>query len=145
MRVSNQNGAPAANGFHVAIDPEALSLPVSNRPLIVEGAGGLLVPLTRRALLIDVFARWGAPVVLCARTRLGTINHTLLSIEALRRRDIPLIGVALIGDEHPENERIIAMMGAVRVLGRLPHLDPLTPSSLASAFAAAFRQGAFVI
>lgn len=127
------------------IDPHALEIPQASRPLIIEGAGGLMVPLTRSTLLIDVLARWRAPVVLCARTCLGTINHTLLSLEALRRRDIPLLGVALIGDAHPENERIIAAMGAVPVLGRLPHLNPLTPHSLKVAFAAAFRRDAFFI
>jgi dethiobiotin synthetase len=135
----------AAELDDVAIDPAALLLPVSSRPLIVEGAGGLMVPLTRGTLLIDVLARWGAPVVLCARTRLGTINHTLLSIEALRRREIPILGVALIGDAHPENERIIVTLGGTAVLGRLPYLDPLTPSALAAAFAAAFRRDAFLI
>ena len=127
----------------VEIDPDALALPASDRPLVVEGAGGLMVPLTQRTLLIDVIARWRAPVVLCARTRLGTINHTLLSIEALRRRAIPLLGVAFIGDAHPENERIIGSMGQVRVLGRLPLLDPLTPPALAAAFAQAFDRESF--
>jgi dethiobiotin synthetase len=128
----------------VEIDPDALVLPASERPVVVEGAGGLLVPLTRRTLLIDVMARWGAPVVLCARTRLGTINHTLLSIEALRRRAIPLLGVAFLGDAHPENERIIECLGKVPVLGRLPHLDPLTPPALATAFSQAFARESFL-
>jgi dethiobiotin synthetase len=127
----------------VEIDPDALALPASERPLVVEGAGGLLVPLTRRTLLIAVLARWGAPVVLCARTRLGTINHTLLSVEALRLRAIPLLGVAFVGDAHPENERIIGSLGKVPVLGRLPHLDPLTPPALAAAFAQAFDRESF--
>src|SRR6266403_816088 len=74
----------------VVIDPAALVLPKTDGPLVVEGAGGLLVPLTREITYIDIFARWQAPVVLCARTTLGTINHTLLSIEALRARRIPL-------------------------------------------------------
>ena len=76
----------------VEIDAPSLVLPAEapgGRPLIIEGAGGLMVPLTRRTLYIDVFQRWGAPVVLCARTALGTINHSLLSVEALRSRDIP--------------------------------------------------------
>jgi dethiobiotin synthetase len=127
----------------VEIEPEALSLPASDRVVVVEGAGGLLVPLTRRTLLIEVIARWGAPVVLCARTRLGTINHTLLSIEALRRRAIPLLGVAFVGEAHAENERIIGSLGKVPVLGRLPHLDPLTPAALADAFARAFERESF--
>jgi dethiobiotin synthetase len=124
----------------VEIDPDALVLPPSERTLVVEGAGGLMVPLTRRMLLIDVIARWGAPVVLCARTRLGTINHTLLSIEALRRRAIPLLGVAFVGEAHAENERIIGSLGKVPVLGRLPQLDPLTPAALAAAFTQAFER-----
>jgi dethiobiotin synthetase len=128
----------------VAIDPSRLTLPVSTRPVIVEGAGGLLVPLTRRELVIDVLARWGAPTVLCARTRLGTINHTLLSIEALRLRAIPLLGIAYIGDAHAENERIISAFSGVPVLGRLPHVDPLTPSTLHSAFASAFSRESFM-
>jgi dethiobiotin synthetase len=127
----------------VEIDPDALALPATDRPLVIEGAGGLMVPLTRRTLLIDVIARWGAPVVLCARTRLGTINHTLLSIEALRLRAIPLIGVAFVGEAHPENERIIGSLGKVTVLGRLPHLEPLTPAALAAAFAQAFARESF--
>ncbi|MBL8659305.1 MAG: ATP-dependent dethiobiotin synthetase BioD, partial [Rhodospirillales bacterium] len=85
----------------VEIDADAFALPElrgEGRPLIVEGAGGLLVPLTRQSLFIDVFRRWGAPVVLCARTALGTINHTLLSVEALKARAIPLLGIAFIGE-----------------------------------------------
>jgi dethiobiotin synthetase len=116
------------------IDSDSLTPPVSARPLVIEGAGGLLVPVNRRTLFIDVFARWRLPTIVCARTRLGTINHTLLSIEALRRREIPILGVALIGEAHAENERIIAALGEVRILGRLPPLDPLTPSTLREAF-----------
>jgi len=127
----------------VEIDAHGLALPPSDRPLIVEGAGGLMVPLTRQTLLIDVIGGWGAPVVLCARTRLGTINHTLLSIEALRRRAIPLLGVAFVGEAHPENERIVGSLGKVAILGRLPHLDPLTPQTLADAFARAFQPESF--
>ncbi|MEP9348109.1 dethiobiotin synthase [Xanthobacter sp. KR7-225] len=133
----------AAERAGVAIDPAALIPPAAPRPLVIEGAGGLLVPLTREALLIDVFARWGLPVVLCARTALGTINHTLLSLEALRARAIPVLGVAFIGEAHDENARIIAALGKVNVLGRLPRLDPLTPDTLAAAFARAFRRADF--
>jgi dethiobiotin synthetase len=122
----------------ITINPEALVLPKTDSPLVVEGAGGLLVPLTREVAYIDVFASWRAPVVLCARTTLGTINHTLLSIEALRARGIPLLGVAFIGDESAESERIIVEMGHVRRLGRLPYLVPLTGDALRAAFALHF-------
>ncbi|WP_395447252.1 dethiobiotin synthase [Aminobacter sp. UC22_36] len=122
----------------VEIDADALALPATKRPLVVEGAGGLMVPVNRQTLFINVFARWQAPVVLCARTGLGTINHTLLSIEALRGRNIPLLGVAFIGDEIADTQRTIAEMGEVRVLGRLPRLDPLTPETLSAAMHASF-------
>ena len=102
-----------------------------------------MVPLTRQMLFIDVFARWGVPVVLCARTGLGTLNHTLLSLEALQRRAIPILGVALIGDAHPDNERTLAALGRVPILGRLPLLDPLTPQTLQQAFSAAFTREFF--
>src|ERR1700722_19887775 len=104
----------AAERDGIVIDPEALVLPATDRPLVVEGAGGLRVPLTRELTYIDVMARWKAPVVLCARTTLGTINHSLLSIDALRTRNIPIAGIAFIGDENRESERIIADIGQAR-------------------------------
>ena len=128
----------------VEIDTDALALPATARPLVVEGAGGLMVPVNRRTLYIDVFARWAAPVVLCARTGLGTINHTLLSIEALRARSVPLLGIAFIGDEMADTQRTIAEMGNVRVLGRLPRLDPLTNETLAEAMRTSFNAADFL-
>jgi dethiobiotin synthetase len=122
----------------ITIDPQALVLPETDRPLVVEGAGGLLVPLTRETTYIDLFERWQAPVVLCARTSLGTINHTLLSVEAMRARGIALLGVAFIGEENLDSERTITEMGQVRRLGRLPHLAPLTVDTLRAAFARHF-------
>lgn len=123
----------------VTIEPDRLGLPSGTGPLVVEGAGGVLVPLTRQWLYADQFARWGAPVVLVARTALGTINHTLLSLEALRARNVPVLGVAFVGDPVEDSEAIIAARGNVRRLGSLPHLAPLTPAALAAAFAAHFR------
>jgi dethiobiotin synthetase len=120
----------------VSIDPDLLELPATPRPLVVEGAGGLMVPLTREVTYLEMFARWRAPLVLCARTTLGTINHTLLSITALRARDIPLIGVVFIGDANEDSERTIVAMGRTRHLGRLPHLPQLDAGTLRAAFTA---------
>lgn len=117
----------------VTIDPARLMLPSMDGPLVVEGAGGVLVPLSEELLYADMFARWGAPVILCARTALGTINHSLLSIEALRARGVPVLGIVFIGDAHTENERIIPMIGRVQSLGRLPMLPTLNPAALAQA------------
>lgn len=122
----------------VSIEAADLSFPVLPTPLVIEGAGGLMVPLNRRTRFIDIFEQWQLPVILCARTALGTINHTLLSIEALRARAIPLAGVAFIGDEVADTQRTIAEFGDVPQLGRLPHLDPLTPKTLREAMIANF-------
>ncbi|MGX7877234.1 dethiobiotin synthase [Mesorhizobium sp. ORM6] len=129
----------AAELDRVEIDAQALAMPATDRPLVIEGAGGLMVPLNRRTLYIDVFARWCAPVVLCARTALGTINHTLLSVEALRARSIPLLGVVFIGERVVDTQKTISEMGKVRVLGRLPHLSVLTPSTLSAAMQTSFQ------
>ena len=128
--------AAAAEG--VSIDPARLVLPETDAPLIVEGAGGLMVPLTEDTLYINVFARWNAPLILCARTALGTINHTLLSLGAIRARHIPLLGIAFIGEANDESERIIDKFGQAKRLGRLGIVSPLTGDNLARAFAAGF-------
>lgn len=122
----------------VTIEAERLALPEVAGPLVVEGAGGVHVPLSETETYADQFVRWNAPVVLVARTMLGTINHTLLSLEALRARGVSVLGVAFVGDAHDESERIICSLSGTRRLGRLPRLDPLTPASLRAAFAQNF-------
>jgi dethiobiotin synthetase len=125
----------------IDIDPDMLTPP--DGPVVIEGAGGLMVPLTRKVLFVDVFARWQLPLVLCARTSLGTINHTLLSIEAIRARDIPLLGIAFIGDANDESEGIIVEKAGVKRLGRLPPITPLTPGRLAAVFSRTFDKNDF--
>ncbi|WP_295556425.1 dethiobiotin synthase [uncultured Hyphomicrobium sp.] len=129
----------AAEAEGIEISVSKLRLPEIDGPLVVEGAGGLMVPVNRQTLTIDVFASWRLPVILVARTALGTINHSLLSIEALNGRNIPILGIAFVGDEIADTERTIVEMGNVRRLGRLPLLDALTPAKLAETFAAHFR------
>ena len=128
----------------VCIDTESLRAPDSGRtPLIIEGAGGLMVPLSRSKLYVDVFAAWRFPVLLCAPTALGTINHSLLSVEALRNRAIDILGIAFIGDENDDTESTICRIGGVRRLGRLPWLSTLSADTLQAAFAASFRRDDF--
>lgn len=122
----------------VVIDVDRLDPPAA-RPLVIEGAGGALVPLNDGTTFADVFARWGFPVVVVARTSLGTINHSLLTIEALRARGVPILGIAFVGDASEDSEATIARIGTVKRLGRLPLLDPLDRVSLARAFGAQFR------
>ena len=129
--------AARIDGVTIVLD--RLALPQVHGPLVVEGAGGVLVPISETLSMADLFAHWGQPVILCARTALGTINHSLLSVEALRARGVPIAGIAFIGEAHAENERIIPLLAGVPSLGRLPLLDPLSPATLAQAFAAHIR------
>jgi len=122
----------------ISIAAERLALPTGDAPLVVEGAGGVLVPLRQDLLFADVMVRWGLPVVLVARTSLGTINHTLLSIEALRSRGLVLAGVAFVGDGNEESERVIGAISGVARLGRLPWLTPLDAATLRAAMTAHF-------
>ena len=131
----------AAEIDHITIDLAELTPPLGN--LIIEGAGGALVPVTRTTLYADLFARWQIPVIVCARTALGTINHSLLTIEALRSRGAPIHGVAFLGDAVKDSEAIIAEISGVRPLGRLPILDPLTNETLAAAFNSNFDRADF--
>lgn len=124
--------AAEAEGF--TIDPGAITLPNTAAPMVIEGAGGLLVPLNREILYLDLISAWQYPVVLCARTQLGTINHSLLSLRALKAAGCRVVGIAFIGDAEPDVEETIIQFGETRHLGRLPRLDPLTPETLAAAF-----------
>jgi dethiobiotin synthetase len=133
----------AAAAENITIDAHALGLPSAD-PLVIEGAGGLMVPLNRVTLNVDIFARWGLPLILCAPTVLGTINHSLLSVEAIRLRNISLHGIAFIGEENAESEGIIVEKSGARHLGRLPMIAPLNRENLAAAFATHFRREDFL-
>lgn len=128
---------------NVMIDPARLVPPACERRLIIEGAGGPLVPLGGGLLYADIFARWRFDTVIVARTTLGTINHSLLAIEALRARAIPILGIAFIGDAQEDSEQTIAAIGQVKRLGRLPTLATLDGENLRAAFADNFNVADF--
>lgn len=125
----------------ITIDPASLEPPLEAS--IIEGAGGALVPVTRGMLYADLFARWQIPVIICARTSLGTINHSLMTVEAMRSRGVPIHGIAFIGDAVPDSEGIISAVSGCKRLGRLPRLDPLDSETLSAAFAANFDRADF--
>ncbi|HKV47113.1 MAG TPA: dethiobiotin synthase [Candidatus Acidoferrales bacterium] len=112
--------------------------------LIAEGAGGALVPLNERDLTTALMKRLGLPVLLVTRTSLGTINHTLLSVAALRAARLNLHGVIMVGKTNIENRKAIEHYGQVRVLGRLPLLPQLDRKALIKAFNSHFDRTAFV-
>lgn len=120
----------AARRAGIAIDMAKFVPPVSDRPLVVEGAGGLMVPLTDTAYVIDLAAELHLPLILVSRSTLGTINHTLLSLEAIRRRGLPLAGVVINGPETPHNRAAIERYGRVEVIAEIPWLDVVNRSTL---------------
>ena len=99
---------------------------------VVEGAGGALVPVNQRHLMIDLMTALSLPVVVAARTTLGTINHTLLTLEALRRRTVRVAGVVMVGERNPDNRAAIERYGDTVVLGEMPHFSRLGAAELAA-------------
>lgn len=120
----------AARHAGVTIRMEQLTLPAAPQPWIVEGAGGIFVPLNETHFMLDLMVQLGLPVILVARTTLGTINHTLLSLAALRSRGLMVAGVILNGRPDVENRRAIVQYGQVTILAEMPVLQPLDQESL---------------
>jgi dethiobiotin synthase len=117
-----------------AIDVESMIPLVAGEPpqtrWIVEGAGGVLVPLNSKEKMIDLMARLGLPAVVVARSSLGTINHTLLTLEALRSRALIVADVVMVGEANPENRAAIEEFGNVAVLAEMPRFAVLTNAAL---------------
>ena len=116
----------------VRISLEAFALPKTPRFLLVEGAGGVLVPLNADALMVDLMRRLGLPVILVARSTLGTINHTLLSLEALRVRGLKVAGIVMNGPPNEANRRALEEYGKAEVIAEIPRLEPLDAPTLAA-------------
>lgn len=135
----------ASREARIRISLDAFDLPdaPADRKWIVEGAGGTMVPLNERDLMRDLMRRIGFPVIVAARTSLGTINHTLLTISALREVHISILGVALVGDENIENRRAIEHYGNVRVIGHIPILEQINRAALLNVYEKYFDRQAF--
>lgn len=120
----------------VNINIKDIKAPETDKDLVIEGAGGLLVPLNDKESIIDLISR-DHIVILVSRHYLGSINHTLLSIEALKSRGIEKIGVIFSGNENPSTEDIITKMGKVEVIGRIdeePYFDEMVVNEYAEKF-----------
>jgi len=124
--------AAALEGIAIALDDFAPPSPPApgRRPLVVEGAGGVLVPLSDRAMMIDLIAHLALPVVVVARSGLGTINHTLLTLAALRQRRLAVAGVILSGAPNPGNRAALEQFGRVPVLAELPWLPRIDAAAV---------------
>ena len=127
----------AARREGVQIEMSRFALPKQKR-LIVEGAGGVMVPLDDRHLMVDLMVALGLPVLVVARSELGTINHTLLTLDQLRRRGCPLLGVVVNGPSNPANCQAIAHYGEVPVLAAIDRRVELSPTKVRGAFCPLF-------
>lgn len=130
-------------GMEIELDHLVLPSAPGTARWIVEGAGGVMVPINERDLMRDLMRRIGFPVVIAARTGLGTINHTLLTVFALRAARLAVCGVVMIGDENVENRRAIERYGDVRVVGHIPMLASIDRAALLEAYAKRFAPDAF--
>lgn len=125
----------SARAEGVAINRARIVAPTTARPLVIELAGGLLVPYSDDVLQIDLIAAFERPLVLAARSGLGTLNHTLLSIEALARRGIATAGIVMMGDEHRGNRESLERWSAVPVVGSVPTLTVIDAAALLNVYA----------
>ncbi|GAC1305043.1 MAG: dethiobiotin synthase [Mucilaginibacter sp.] len=117
----------------ITIDPAKFSLPETNNTLIIEGAGGLMVPLNNDFLMIDLIKQLGADVILVSQNYLGSINHTLLSIDALKHRDIAIKGIIFNGTEDVSSETFILNNSKLKKLGHIPQLEMVNNTSIIEA------------
>ena len=135
----------AAERSNVSIDLAQIRRPKGalSGPLIVEGAGGALVPVNDREFMLDLIRALGMPVVVVARSALGTINHTLLTLRALRAARLKVKGVVMVGPENPDNERAVKRYGKVALLGRAPMLESINRQALLEVFNTHFDTSQF--
>ena len=113
-----------------AINFDKLRLPKVQGSLIIETAGGLMVPITRNFLQIDQIKEWNLPVILVCKSSLGTLNHTLLSIEALKRRNIEILGLVVNGEKHLDNPKTLVDFSGISIITEFPYKRKCNPNSL---------------
>jgi len=109
----------------IDINLQAIKLPSTSNKLLIEGAGGLMVPLNKKSLVVDLISHLNAEVILVVRNYLGSINHTLLSIELLKQRNLPVKGIIFNGKADASSETFIEEYTSIPVLGRIPELEKL--------------------
>ncbi len=117
---ASPHAAAAAEGITLSLETILAARPQTARPLVIEGAGGVLVPLAPGVVVLDLIAALGVPVVVVSRHYLGSINHTLLTVEALRARQVPIVGLVFNGPPTPATETFIEEYTRLPVLLRLP-------------------------
>ena len=134
----------AAQEKGIVIDLRRIRRPGSLEPLIIEGAGGVFAPINDEQFMVDMMRTLKAPVVVAVRTAVGTINHTLLTVQAIRSLKLDLRGVVMIGRENLDNRRAIERYAKAPVIGWIPRMRRIDRERLRSVFERHFNASAFV-
>jgi dethiobiotin synthetase len=133
----------AARRAGVAIGLDSIRKPnTSGLRLVIEGAGGAMVPINDTDLMLDLMTRLDARIVIATRTTLGTINHTLLTLDAVRQKGLELAGVVMIGEENIDNREAIERYGGAPVVGWIPPLRQIDRDALTEVFESRFDRSA---
>lgn len=114
------------------IDLSSIKIPETNNALVIEGAGGLLVPLNHRETIIDLIGQLKCEVILVSRHYLGSINHTLMSINILKTKKVDIKGILFNGNENKETESIIQEMSGIKIIGRINELEKINSMNIQS-------------
>ena len=117
----------------IEIDLNKINMPLTENDLIIEGAGGLMVPLNEKELIIDLIKKLNVEVILVSQNYLGSINHTLLSVNLLKQYEIPIKGIIFNGDENVETEKYIQQYTKIKKLGSLPSLKNIDKEKVKAA------------
>ena len=112
------------------IDINLLKLPKIDGSIVIETAGGLMVPITRNFLQIDQIRKWNLPVIIVCRSSLGTLNHTLLTIEALKKRNIKILGLIINGEKHLDNPKTLREFSKLPIIAEFPRLNNIDKNNL---------------
>lgn len=127
------HAAAELEGIQIQLNDLKLPSPAT-KPIVIEGAGGVLVPINYEAVYADLLKIWKIPVVVVVQHYLGSINHTLLTLESLANRGIPVKGIVLNGKENLPSERVIASYTGIKIIGKVPYNDTPNPQWIKDAF-----------
>ena len=112
------------------IDINLLNVPTIDGSIVIETAGGLMVPITRNFLQIDQIRKWNLPVIIVCRSSLGTLNHTLLTVEALKKRNIKILGLIINGEKHLDNPKTLREFSKLPIIAEFPRLNNIDKNNL---------------
>lgn len=132
------HAAAALDGIEISLHSFEMPPVPATETLIIEGAGGVMVPLNKQHFMLDLMKKLDVPVLLVADSELGTINHTLLSLEHMRRNDVTVLGVVMNGAKNPGNRQAIERYGNISILAEIEPLAEITPQSLKDCFQRCF-------